>query len=63
MKDGKILGFELNEKTCQISFYNEASHEPETLETAVENYQLPLVLGYYQNAWVYGREAEASGDD
>ena len=58
MKDGKILGFELNEKTCQISFYNEASHEPETLETAVENYKLQLVLGYYQNAWVYGREAK-----
>lgn len=28
------------------------------METAVENYQLPLVLGYYQNAWVYGREAK-----
>ena len=55
MKDGKILGFELNEKTCQISFYNEASHEPETLETAVENYQIQLLLGYYQNARVKGR--------
>ena len=32
--------------------------EPETLETAIENYQIPVLLGYYNERWVYGKEAK-----
>lgn len=58
VKGVSILGLELNEKNCQISFYDENKNEPETLEVAVDNYQIPLVLGYFKNQWVYGKEAK-----
>lgn len=58
MKRGRILGYDLNEKYCQISFYDENKEEPETLDTAADNYQIPLVLGYYRERWVYGVEAK-----
>ena len=32
MGQGSIIGYEINEKTCQISFYNEEQLEPETME-------------------------------
>lgn len=31
MGQGSIIGYEINEKTCQISFYNEKDLEPDTL--------------------------------
>ena len=46
MKGGKILGIELNDEYCQISYYDDEKHEPETLEVAIDNYQIPLMLGY-----------------
>lgn len=58
MKRGSILGYDLNEKYCQISYYDEAKDEPETLEVAVDNYQIPLMLGYYKERWVFGKEAK-----
>ncbi|MEZ3488044.1 MAG: hypothetical protein K1W22_16050 [Lachnospiraceae bacterium] len=58
MKNGSILGYDLNEKNCQISFYDDTKEEPETLETASKNYQIPLILGYHRERWVYGTEAE-----
>lgn len=58
MKGGSILGLELNEEFCQISYYDREKHEPETLETAVDNYQIPLIIGYLRNQWVYGKEAK-----
>ena len=58
MQRGSILGYDLNEKNCQISYYDEKKEEPETLETAIENYQIPVLLGYYNERWVYGKEAK-----
>lgn len=58
MKRGSILGYDLNEKYCQISYYDEAKNEPETLEISADNYQIPLVLGYCDDEWIYGRSAE-----
>ena len=43
MKKGSILGVDLNEKSCQISYYDENKEEPETMEAAVDNYQIPLI--------------------
>ena len=42
---GNILGYDLNEKNCQISFYSEEQQEPQTMEIVADNYQIPLVLG------------------
>lgn len=58
MERGSILGYDLNEKYCQISYYNEAKEEPETLEVSSDNYQIPLSLGKMDGQWVYGLEAE-----
>ena len=52
VRTGSILGYDLNEKHCQISYYDETKDEPETLEVAVDNYQIPLMLGYYKDHWV-----------
>lgn len=58
MKKGSILGYDLNAKSCQISYFDETKDEPVTLEAAVDNYQIPLVLGYFRERWVYGKEAK-----
>ena len=58
MQKGSVLGYDLNEKNCQISYYDENKEEPETMEAAVDNYQIPLILGYYKERWVYGQEAK-----
>ncbi len=44
MQKGSVLGYDLNEKNCQISYYDENKEEPETMEAAVDNYQIPLIL-------------------
>ena len=31
VRTGSILGYDLNEKHCQISYYDETKDEPETL--------------------------------
>lgn len=58
MERGSILGYDLNEKYCQISYYNEAREEPETLKVSPDNCQIPLSLGRMDGQWVYGMEAE-----
>ncbi len=58
MGKGSILGYDLNEKYCQISYYDEKKNEPETLEISSGNYQIPLALGYCDDEWIYGKSAE-----
>lgn len=58
MKRGSILGYDLNEKYCQISFYDETKEEPETMENASDNYQIPLMIGKVKDRWVCGVEAK-----
>ena len=62
MKKGGILGYDLNEKNCQISYYDTAKDEPQTLELSPGVSQIPLMLGYFKERWVYGREAKKAGD-
>ena len=45
MGQGNIIGYEINEKTCQISYYNQEMTEPKTMGADMENYQIPLVVG------------------
>ncbi len=58
MKKRHILGYDINEKNCQISYYDETKNEPETLEASSDDYQIPLVIGYFRERWIYGREAK-----
>lgn len=58
MKRGSILGYDLSEKYCQISFCDETTEEPETMENASDNYQIPLLIGKVRDRWVYGVEAK-----
>ena len=55
---GNILGYDLNEKNCQISFYSEAQQEPQTMELVADNYQIPLVLGRKGDVWLFGLDIE-----
>ena len=55
---GNIIGYDLNEKYCQISFYSEEAQEPQTMETALDNYQIPLVVGRKGKDWVIGNDAK-----
>lgn len=57
MRRGCVLGYDLNEKGCQISYYDEKKNEPETVEALADRYQIPLMLGYLNGRWVYGKEA------
>ena len=51
MGQGSIIGYEINEKTCQISFYNDEELEPDTLEVDSDNYQIPLIIGKLRDTW------------
>ena len=55
---GNIIGYDLNEKNCQISFYSEKQQEPQTLEIAADNYQIPLVIGRKGDMWLFGNDAK-----
>lgn len=57
MGQGSIIGYEINEKTCQISFYSDQLMEPDTLEVDTDNYQIPLIIGKLRDTWAYGKEA------
>lgn len=53
-----IIGFDLNDENCQISYYDEKKQEPCTLETAADNYQIPLAMTLCNDIWYFGREAK-----
>ena len=55
---GNIIGYDLNEKYCQISFYSEEAQEPQTMETTLDNYQIPLAVGKKEKEWVIGNDAK-----
>ena len=48
MGQGSIIGYEINEKTCQISFYNDKEMEPQTLEVDADNFQIPLIISCWK---------------
>ena len=52
-----VIGYDLNDQFCQISYYHEGMDEPETKEVMGDNYKIPLIIGTYRGHWVYGREA------
>lgn len=61
MARGSIIGYDINSKICQISYYNEVTQEPVTLELAHDVSQIPLVMTYYKGTWVVGKNATRMG--
>lgn len=58
MRQGSIIGYDLNDQFCQISYYSEEQQEPETMEVSVDNYQIPLTIATQADAWRIGKEAK-----
>ena len=44
MKRGCVIGYDINEKGCQISYYDDSMEEPDTMMASSNNYLIPLVL-------------------
>lgn len=55
MQRGYVVGVELNQYTCQISYCAEGQQEPKTIE------RIPLVIGKKEKDWVYGEKAGEEG--
>ncbi|MDD3360096.1 MAG: DUF5716 family protein [Hespellia sp.] len=58
MPQGTIIGYDLSDKSCQISYYNDQQVEPVTLEVDSDNYQIPLIISNLRGTWAYGKEAK-----
>lgn len=58
MLKGKIIGYDMSDTACQISFYNDEINEPETYEASPESFQIPMVLATKNEQWEYGIEAK-----
>ena len=41
MTHGSIIGYDINAKMCQISYYNEKTQEPETVDTGIKKENNP----------------------
>ena len=57
MEQGYLIGYEINEKSCQISYYKAKELEPQTLEVDGENDFIPICVGNFRGTWVMGRDA------
>jgi len=58
MKKGYAIGYDLNDRYSQISFFDVGEDEPKTIEQAALNGQIPLALAFFNGRWVYGKEAK-----
>lgn len=53
-----IIGYDISDTSCQISFYNAETQEPETYEASPESFQIPMVIGKRNNTWAIGIDAK-----
>ena len=53
-----MIGFDINERYGQISFYSEEMQEPQTVETVTDNYQIPLAIALKDGIWYVGNDAK-----
>ena len=58
MQDEMIIGYDISDTSCQISFYNQDLGEPETMETSPQSYHIPMVIGKRNNTWAIGIDAK-----
>lgn len=52
-----VIGYDLNDQFCQISYFHEGMEEPMTREVLADNFKIPLVIGTLDGRWAYGQEA------
>lgn len=50
MKRGCVIGYDINEKGCQISYYDDSMEEPDTMMASSNNYLIPLVWDILKTA-------------
>ena len=62
MKRGYVIGIELNDEICQVSYYDEKIQQPQTIDANTTNSQIPFVIGKYAGHWIYGKEADQLKD-
>jgi hypothetical protein len=55
---GSLIGCQINEKSCQISYYNAKESEPQTLEVDDEHNFIPLCIGKIRDTWLIGKDAQ-----
>jgi hypothetical protein len=53
-----LIGCQINEKSCQISYYNTQESEPQTLEVDDEHNFIPLCIGKLRDTWLIGKDAQ-----
>ena len=53
-----IIGFDINERYSQISYYNHELQEPQTVEVMADNYQIPVVIAFKDGTWYVGNDAK-----
>ncbi len=58
MIKGKIIGYDISDTSCQISYYSDDMQEPETYEASPESFQIPMVIGKRHSAWAIGIDAK-----
>ncbi len=54
----KIVGYDISDTSCQISYYSEDLQEPETYEASPESFQIPMVIGKRHSTWAIGIDAK-----
>lgn len=58
MQEEMIIGYDISDTSCQISFYNAKTQEPETYEASPSSFQIPMVIGKRHNTWAIGIDAK-----
>ena len=47
MKRGCVIGYDINEKGCQISYYDDSMEEPDTMMASSNNYHSSFLFLLY----------------
>ena len=48
MKRGCVIGYDINEKGCQISYYDDSMEEPNTMMASSNNWDILKTAGYLE---------------
>ena len=58
MNDRVVIGYELGDKTCQITYYKDDMEEPKTFSSVEDEARFPLIIGKSGDEWTYGVAAK-----
>ncbi len=63
MRRGSIIGYDLNENTCQISYYDEKSDEPETFDGCTGTVADPSEIRLYKRTMGIWKGSRTAGTE